>query len=107
MANTSYLSTVIEDNFRGSKPLGMIGANCVIESGAGISHNIADNYSLVSGLTRLDSNMLFGNYCIDASGNHFDIEKTEFSWLITDARRQPGVDEQKFASSFRDLLTKA
>lgn len=66
----------------------MIGPNCHICSGATIDNSIIFDYSRIGPGVRLVEKLVYGRYCVDRNGDHFDLQEAALDWLITDARRQ-------------------
>lgn len=66
----------------------VIGANCVVESGAVIKHCFVEDYTRVSSLANLETKIIFGNKCIDPiSDTQADIEEARLEFMIDDARK--------------------
>jgi mannose-1-phosphate guanylyltransferase len=80
-------STLIE---AGAKIYGptVIGANCQIKGGTIIKECLIEDYTRVKGIANLERLIVFGNKCIDPSGDALDIQETDISWLIEDSRRE-------------------
>lgn len=80
-------STLIE---AGAKIYGptVIGANCQIKGGTIIKECLIEDYTRVKGIANLERLIVFGSKCIDPSGDALDIQETDISWLIEDARRE-------------------
>jgi len=66
----------------------MIGPSCHICEGATIDNSIIFDYSRIGAGVRLVEKLVFGRYCVDRNGDHFDLQEAALDWLITDARRQ-------------------
>ncbi|MEO8661612.1 MAG: NDP-sugar synthase [Bryobacteraceae bacterium] len=66
----------------------VIGAGCVIEPGAVVRECILGDYTRVSAIARLDRVLVFGNECIQPTGEHLGIEEAGISWVVDDARRK-------------------
>jgi len=66
----------------------VIGAGCVIEPGAHINECILSDYTRVSSLARLDSVLVYGNHCIEPTGEYLDIEQAGIGWVVDDARKR-------------------
>ncbi len=79
-------STQIE---AGSKITGpcMIGANCLIESGAEISECLISDYTRIGGMATLDHKLIFGGDCISPDGTVLNVGETQIRWLVDDRRR--------------------
>lgn len=63
-----------------------IGANCVIESGAIIEHCLVDDYTWVSAVVHLKDKVLFGEHCIEHSGDFTHLPDWNIGWAINDSR---------------------
>ena len=66
----------------------MIGPSCCICEGAIIDNSIIFDYSRIGPGVKLLDKLVFGRYCVDKNGDHFDLQEAALDWLITDARRQ-------------------
>jgi mannose-1-phosphate guanylyltransferase len=66
----------------------MIGPSCHICEGATIDNSIIFDYSRIGPGVRLVEKLVFGRYCVDRNGDHFDLQEAALDWLITDVRRQ-------------------
>ena len=66
----------------------MIGPSCHICEGATIDNSIIFDYSRIGPGVRLVEKLVFGRYCVDRNGDHFDLQEAALDWLITDTRRQ-------------------
>jgi mannose-1-phosphate guanylyltransferase len=77
----------------------VIGAGCVIEPGAVIRECILSDYTRVSSIARLERLLVFGNQCIQPTGEHFGIDETGVEWVVDDARAK-----QEFAPEQQELL---
>ena len=65
----------------------MIGPNCHICEDATIDNSIIFDYSRIGAGVRLVEKLVFGRYCVDRNGDHFDLQEAALDWLITDSRR--------------------
>ena len=65
----------------------MIGPSCHICEGATIDNSIIFDYSRIGAGVQLVEKLVFGRYCVDKNGDHFDLQEAALDWLITDARR--------------------
>ncbi|MDP1595578.1 MAG: NDP-sugar synthase [Methylotenera sp.] len=66
----------------------VIGANCVVESGAVIKNCIVEDYTRVGGLANLEGKIIFGNKCIDPIlDTQVDITEARLEFMIDDARK--------------------
>jgi len=65
----------------------MIGPSCHICEGAVIDNSIIFDYSRIGPGVRLVEKLVFGRYCVDRNGDHFDLQEAALDWLITDSRR--------------------
>jgi mannose-1-phosphate guanylyltransferase len=77
----------------------VIGAGCVIEAGAEVRECILADYTRVSPIARLERLLVFGNQCIQPTGEHFGIEEAGIGWVVDDARVK-----QEFAGEQKELL---
>jgi mannose-1-phosphate guanylyltransferase len=77
----------------------IIGAGCVIQPGAQVRECILGDYTRVSSTARLDRLLVFGNHCIQPSGEHFGIGEAGVGWVVDDARAR-----QDFAPEQQELL---
>lgn len=66
----------------------MIGPSCHICEGATIDNSIIFDYSRIGAGVQLVEKLVYGRYCVDRNGDHFDLQEAALDWLITDARRQ-------------------
>tara|TARA_B100001250_G_scaffold409958_1_gene435390 strand:+ start:385 stop:1563 length:1179 start_codon:yes stop_codon:yes gene_type:complete len=66
----------------------MIGPSCCICEGATIDNSIIFDYSRIGSGVQLVEKLVFGRYCVDKNGDHFDLQEAALDWLITDSRRQ-------------------
>jgi mannose-1-phosphate guanylyltransferase len=66
----------------------MIGPSCHICEGATIDNSIIFDYSRIGAGVRLVEKLVYGRYCVDRNGDHFDLQEAALDWLITDVRRQ-------------------
>lgn len=65
----------------------MIGANCVVESGAEISECLISDYTRIGGMASLDNKLIVGGDCISPDGSILNVGETQIRWLIDDMRR--------------------
>jgi mannose-1-phosphate guanylyltransferase len=65
----------------------MIGPSCHICEGATIDNSIIFDYSRIGPGVRLVEKLVYGRYCVDRNGDHFDLQEASLDWLITDVRR--------------------
>jgi mannose-1-phosphate guanylyltransferase len=77
----------------------VIGAGCVIEPGAVVRECILADYTRVSSIARLERLLVFGNQCVQPTGEHFGIEEAGIGWVVDDARIK-----QEFGAEQRELL---
>jgi len=77
----------------------VIGAGCVIEPGAVVRECILADYTRVSSVARLERLLVFGNQCIQPTGEHFGVEEAGIGWVVDDARAK-----QEFAVEQLELL---
>ncbi|MCP9899732.1 NDP-sugar synthase [Cyanobium sp. Cruz CV13-4-11] len=66
----------------------MIGPSCHICEGATIDNSIIFDYSRIGAGVHLVEKLVYGRYCVDRNGDHFDLQEAALDWLITDSRRQ-------------------
>jgi len=64
----------------------VVGAGCVIEPGAVVDRCVLSDYTRVSSAAVLENKLVFGNHCIDPSGQYLDIAESQIGWLVEDAR---------------------
>jgi mannose-1-phosphate guanylyltransferase len=77
----------------------VIGAGCVVEPGAVVRECILADYTRVSSIARLERLLVFGDQCIQPTGEHFGIGETGVEWVVDDARAK-----QDFAPEQRELI---
>ncbi|MGB5136683.1 MAG: NDP-sugar synthase [Prochlorococcaceae cyanobacterium] len=82
----------------------MIGPSCQICEGATIDNSIIFDYSRIGPGVRLADKLVFGRYCVDRNGDHFDLQEAALDWLITDARRQDVVEPSPHQKALAELL---
>jgi len=82
----------------------MIGPNCHICEGATIDNSIIFDYSRIGAGVRLVEKLVFGRYCVDRNGDHFDLQEAALDWLITDVRRQDVVAPSAQQKAMAELL---
>ncbi|WP_094555885.1 NDP-sugar synthase [Synechococcus sp. 1G10] len=82
----------------------MIGPSCHICEGATIDNSIIFDYSRIGAGVRLVEKLVFGRYCVDRNGDHFDLQEASLDWLITDVRRQDVVQPSPQQKAMADLL---
>lgn len=82
----------------------MIGPSCHICEGATIDNSIIFEYSRIGAGVRLVEKLVFGRYCVDRNGDHFDLQEASLDWLITDVRRQDVVQPSPQQKAMADLL---
>ena len=82
----------------------MIGPSCHICEGATIDNSIIFDYSRIGPGVRLVEKLVFGRYCVDRNGDHFDLQEAALDWLITDARRQDYAKPSPQQKAMADLL---
>ncbi|EDY39249.1 nucleotidyl transferase family protein [Cyanobium sp. PCC 7001] len=95
--------TKIEDGVTIIGPA-MIGPSCLICEGATIDNSIIFDYSRIGAGVRLVEKLVFGRYCVDRNGDHFDLQEAALDWLITDARRQDVVSPSPQQKAMAELL---
>jgi len=88
----------------------MIGPSCHICEGATIDNSIIFDYSRIGPGVRLVEKLVYGRYCVDRNGDHFDLQEASLDWLITDVRRQdvaaPSQIITKIKSKKQNLVRK-
>ena len=62
---------------------------CIRDSGAGV---------------QLVEKLVFGRYCVDKNGDHFDLQEAALDWLITDARRADLIEPSPQQKAMAELL---
>ena len=82
----------------------MIGPSCHICENATIDNSIIFDYSRIGAGVRLVEKLVFGRYCVDRNGDHFDLQEAALDWLITDARRQDVVEPSPHQKALAELL---
>jgi mannose-1-phosphate guanylyltransferase len=82
----------------------MIGPSCHICEGATIDNSIIFDYSRIGPGVRLVEKLVFGRYCVDRNGDHFDLQEAALDWLITDVRRQDVVAPSPQQKALAELL---
>jgi mannose-1-phosphate guanylyltransferase len=82
----------------------MIGPSCHICEGATIDNSIIFDYSRIGAGVRLVEKLVYGRYCVDRNGDHFDLQEAALDWLITDSRRQDHVAPSPQQKAMADLL---
>jgi mannose-1-phosphate guanylyltransferase len=72
----------------------VIGAGCVIHSGAVIKECLIDDYTRINEIANLEQLIVLGSKCIDPLGQSIvDIQESDISWLIDDARKTSTLSE--------------
>ena len=82
----------------------MIGPSCHICEGATIDNSIIFDYSRIGPGVRLVEKLVFGRYCVDRNGDHFDLQEAALDWLITDVRRQDYAAPSPQQKAMAELL---
>jgi mannose-1-phosphate guanylyltransferase len=82
----------------------MIGPSCHICEGATIDNSIIFDYSRIGAGVRLVEKLVYGRYCVDRNGDHFDLQEAALDWLITDVRRQDVVSPSPEQKAMAELL---
>ncbi|MFY8150164.1 MAG: sugar phosphate nucleotidyltransferase [Prochlorococcaceae cyanobacterium] len=82
----------------------MIGPSCHICAGATIDNSIIFDYSRIGPGVRLVEKLVFGRYCVDRNGDHFDLQEAALDWLITDVRRQDPSGPSPQQKAMAELL---
>lgn len=73
----------------------IIGANCVIESGAEIRESFISDYTRVSGAANLERTMVFAGKCVAPDGSAIDIAEAGLGWLVDDVRKDAVRSEEQ------------
>ncbi|MEB3307352.1 MAG: NDP-sugar synthase [Cyanobacteriota bacterium] len=95
--------TKIEDGATINGPA-MIGPSCHICEGATIDNSIIFDYSRIGPGVRLVDKLVFGRYCVDRNGDHFDLQEAALDWLITDSRRHDHGSPSPQQKAMAELL---
>ena len=82
----------------------MIGPSCHICEGATIDNSIIFDYSRIGPGVRLVEKLVYGRYCVDRNGDHFDLQEASLDWLITDVRRQDVLAPSPQQKALAELL---
>jgi mannose-1-phosphate guanylyltransferase len=82
----------------------MIGPSCHICEGATIDNSIIFDYSRIGPGVNLVEKLVYGRYCVDRNGDHFDLQEAALDWLITDARRQDKISPSPQQKALAELL---
>jgi len=82
----------------------MIGPSCYICEGATIDNSIIFDYSRIGPGVRLVEKLVYGRYCVDRNGDHFDLQEASLDWLITDVRRQDVLAPSPQQKALAELL---
>ncbi|MEI6030127.1 MAG: NDP-sugar synthase [Synechococcaceae cyanobacterium ELA739] len=82
----------------------MIGPSCHICSGATIDNSIIFDYSRIGAGVRLVEKLVYGRYCVDRNGDHFDLQEAALDWLITDVRRHDVASPSPQQKAMAELL---
>jgi mannose-1-phosphate guanylyltransferase len=53
---------------------------------------------------RLVEKLVYGRYCVDRNGDHFDLQEASLDWLITDVRRQDILSPSPQQKAMAELL---
>jgi mannose-1-phosphate guanylyltransferase len=83
----------------GSKVVGpcMIGSGCILKENSTVKESVVLGYTKVSAHAQIDKKIIAGKYIINPLGTSIDIEESDMSFLVDDARKEEGVlsEEQK------------
>jgi mannose-1-phosphate guanylyltransferase len=82
----------------------MIGPSCHICEGATIDNSIIFDYSRIGPGVNLVEKLVYGRYCVDRNGDHFDLQEAALDWLITDSRRQDKISPSPQQKALAELL---
>lgn len=84
---------------KGAKIVGpsMIGSGCIIKEDSTVKESVVLGYTKVSPHAQIEKKIIAGKYIINPLGNSIDIEESDMSFLVDDARKEEGVlsEEQK------------
>jgi mannose-1-phosphate guanylyltransferase len=53
---------------------------------------------------RLVEKLVYGRYCVDRNGDHFDLQEASLGWLITDVRRHDVASPSPQQKAMAELL---
>ena len=73
----------------------VIGAGCVIEPGAVVRECVLDDYTRVGSVAKLEQFLVYGNHCMEPSGEYLDLEEAGAGWVVDDARRQRELSDDE------------
>ncbi len=82
----------------------MIGPSCHICEGATIDNSIIFDYSRIGPGVQLVEKLVYGRYCVDRNGDHFDLQEASLDWLITDVRRHDVATPSPQQKAMAELL---
>lgn len=87
---------------KGTKVIGpaMIGSGCIIKKNATIDKSVVLGYTKVSSHANIEEKIIAGKYIINPLGNSIDIDETDMSFLVDDARK----DESEMSSEQKEIM---
>jgi len=71
----------------------VIGANCIIESGAVVRECLVGDYTRIAAVAHLERKIVFGGKCIQPDGQFLDIEESDIGWIMDDARKETTLND--------------
>lgn len=84
---------------KGAKIIGpaMIGSGCIIKENATLEKSVVLGYTKVSSHAHIQEKIIAGKYIINPLGSSIDIEESDMSFLVDDARKDETImsEEQK------------
>ena len=84
---------------KGAKIIGpaMIGSGSIIKKNATIEESVVLGYTKVSPHAHIEKKIIAGKYIINPFGTSVDIEESDMTFLVDDARKEEGAisEEQK------------
>ncbi|MDD5395039.1 MAG: NDP-sugar synthase [Thiothrix sp.] len=91
----------------GSKITGpcMIGANCIVETGAELRECLISDYTRIGGLATLDHKLVIGGDCISPDGSVLNVNETQIRWLVNDIRRALNPNDLHDMMLFSNMLS--
>ncbi|MBU1668111.1 NDP-sugar synthase [bacterium] len=87
---------------KGVKVIGpaMIGSGCIIKEHATIDKSVVLGYTKVSTHANIEEKIIAGKYIINPLGNSIDIDETDMSFLVDDARK----DESEMSAEQKEIM---
>jgi len=84
---------------KGAKVVGpsMIGSGSIIKENATVTESVVLGYTKISSHAHIEKKIIAGKYIINPFGSSIDIEESDMSFLVDDARKEEGAisEEQK------------